>query len=249
MRLKNNLYNILLNYLFIYILYIVIFLLFFQIYLLFSKLYIFNGDIYHGLSSYLLIIHSTLAISSNFFYYFLVFFLFIYILYNNIFLNNIRSIANIIYVSSIFISYHIFLFILTGIIWSDYSWGLFLPMEYRTIKLFFLLLIYITIYIAYIFLKKKFIYIGAVIICFIILFFIFDFFVIDIYKNSFEIHQNESSLHLFLLSVSGSYIFSIFLLIVYLLFLLFNIILTILYAESNKNNIYLNTFYNKNVYK
>jgi hypothetical protein len=228
---SNKLFLLISNFFLFFFYFFNWFFYFFICFLFLLNSLLFCGDMTHGRGSYLLIMHSTLAIFTKFFWYL---FLFIFFIFFYFFLN-IRPYyyfyyicKYLLFISSLFGFCYYFLFLLTGIIWGDYSWGFSLSVEYR----FVLLCLYILFFLFYIFcFFLNFDIRIHLSICFGFIFLLIllqsfsllqSFFFND-YLSSFrvELHQSDESLHFFLLSISGYYISLIFIYVIYLFFILF----------------------------
>lgn len=213
--------------------------LFFIIYLFLLNSYLFCGDISHGKGSYLLIMHSTLAITSKFLWYFYMFLiLLLAVLYINKYNNYYFFLLSyIVYKISIYGLIHTCLFLITGMIWGDYSWGFPVSVEFRFLNLLLLCLTYLLfIIVGYVHLFNIYNALHGFAFNLIItlllgfnffdllstypqFYFILDFFSIHIKR--YELHQSDESLHFFLISISGYYISIIFVYLFYILFTLF----------------------------
>jgi hypothetical protein len=209
----------------------------FVTYLFTLNSYLFCGDISHGKGSYLLIMHSTLAITSKLLWYLYLFFIITVLFLYNVQKNKayILFIVYLIYHVSIYGAVHTSLFLITGMIWGDYSWGFPVSIEFRFLSLLFLfcvyfgcsLFVYSLLFNYYLPITLLFFSIAITLFC--------GFNIVDltmsnsktrvlldllsIHINRFELHQSDESLHFFLISISGYYISIIFIYFFYLTFL------------------------------
>jgi hypothetical protein len=209
--------------------------LFFFLFLLNSSL--FCGDVMHGRGSYLLIMHSSLAIFCKILWYsFLICFLFFiyYFLYIQSSYYFFYLVYYYLFLCSLFNLLYYFLFLCTGLVWGDYSWGFSLSIEFRFILLFLYIMFFLLLIFAFIYLDSVLIVFRLCIIFITLLLLLqlvswlqFSSFMsaflqsISLHGSRVEVHQSEESLHFFLLSISGYYVSLIFIYVVYLFCIFF----------------------------
>ncbi len=238
---------------------------YFLLLLLFSlNSYLFCGDITHGRGSYLLIMHSSLAVFCNILLYlFILIFIIacIYFYYISLYSYYFYFIYYLLYVISLFSFYYYILFLWTGIIWGDYAWGFPVSIEYRFIVIL-LHIIFFFISALLLFFRIHFFFSSIFILSCLLTFIFLQF--IDWLSNfaikewftfisnaisRVEMHQSDESLHFFLLSISGYYISLIFIYIIYLLFALIFITITSTLLFVYVFDIYFVQWYLNNLYK
>jgi hypothetical protein len=247
------------------------YLFLFYLFILNSSL--FCGDIIHGRGSYLLIMHSTLAIFTKMLWYSYIFFFFIFLyLYFFTFARNNNYyfyiiIFYVLFILSLFGFLYNNLFLITGLVWGDYSWGFSISLEFRFLLLCLYICYYGSIILCYIFSisKLNMLIIHFFFICLLLLVnfvawiqfipYISEFLsFLNLNNIRVELHQSEQSLHFFLLSISGYYVSLIFIYLIYFivicifsffisflhLFLVFNFFLKLWYFNNSKET---NTYF------
>nr|YP_009118154.1 hypothetical protein [Stachyamoeba lipophora]AJF22904.1 hypothetical protein [Stachyamoeba lipophora] len=240
---------------------LVSFLFFFCFFYFLLNFYLFSGDLYHGYGSYFLIMHSSLA-SLNKVIWFFFFFCFFYSIFFykqiHLYYYSWYLSVHLLFYISIYGLNQAWLFMLTGIIWGDYSWGFSYSIEYKFIILLLFILMYVGSVIFYIFSKNNLYVYFSVFRFLLFVFFSLTFcmmltdntfvssYIFKIFNflgfvvTRFEIHQSDESLHFLLLSLSGYYIYIIFIYILYY-------ILSFVYGSVNISLFFFSTFnYNIN---